>query len=81
MHVLSSLAVNSAAQQTLEGEVGTGVEAGALNFRRPRSNPGGGLYKQLDDVRPVLQVPTFFLFIWFVQQFITTKGKTVLFYV
>eukprot|EP01032_Pedospumella_encystans_P008842 gene8842-10458_t len=48
--------VNSAAQQTLEREVETGVEAGTLNFRRPRSNPGGGLYKQLDDVRPVLQV-------------------------
>ena len=27
-----------------------------LQFRRPRSFPGGGLYKQLDDVRPVLQV-------------------------
>ena len=27
-----------------------------LHFRRPKSNPGGGLYRHLDDVRPVLQV-------------------------
>jgi len=27
-----------------------------LNFRRPRQHPGAGLYRQLDDVRPVLQV-------------------------
>jgi len=27
-----------------------------LNFRRPRQHPGAGLYRLLDDVRPVLQV-------------------------
>jgi len=38
------------------GSGGAANKAPVLNFRRPRSHPGGGLYKQLDDVRPVLQV-------------------------
>lgn len=45
------------------GGAGNGVaEDLQLQFRRPRSNPGGGLYKQFDDVRPVLQVRSVFLF-------------------
>lgn len=38
------------------GSEGPGAGGEQLQFRRPRSFPGGGLYKQLDDVRPVLQV-------------------------
>jgi len=36
--------------------------ASPLFFRRPRSNPGAGLYRLLDDVRPVLQVHDELLF-------------------
>lgn len=41
------------------GRGGDSGGGGVLNFRRPLSNPGGGLYKHLDDVRPVLQVCTY----------------------
>jgi hypothetical protein len=35
---------------------GAGEERGTFCFRRPRSHPGAGLYRQLDDARLVLQV-------------------------
>lgn len=39
-----------------QGAAGGDPQQRALLFRRPRRCPGGGLYRQLDDVRPVLQV-------------------------
>jgi hypothetical protein len=41
---------------------GAGSLPRPFNYRRSRSHPGGGMYKLLDDVRPILQVHDELLF-------------------
>jgi hypothetical protein len=43
-------------QQTGGRSSGNSNSNNSIYFRTPRRHPGGGLYKHLDSIRPVLQV-------------------------
>jgi hypothetical protein len=43
-------------QQTIGRSSGYSNSNNSIYFRTPRRHPGGGLYKHLDSIRPVLQV-------------------------